>query len=613
MCGIIGYIGKRNAKDVIIKGLERLEYRGYDSSGIALAASHEDESYILLKSSGKLDALKNRLDPLNLSGERAIGHTRWATHGAPNDQNAHPHKFGRVYVVHNGIVENYSELKDELKALGHSFLSDTDSEVLAHYLDHLITQGKSVLDAIKILAMKIKGASSFGFMIEEERERLYFINNGAPLLVAQGKNETFFASDQIALVDFNVSFYALRENEYGFIERDKLSVFSAEGDAQAITLSRLLASVESIEKNGHKHFMRKEIFEQPEVLDKFFMGKVKNNHINSEALNLKLDNINAVKRIHIVGCGSAYYAGLLAKSYFEAELKIPVDVEIASEYRYRETLTDNETLLIAVSQSGETAETLAACSKGLSLGSHCLAVCNVLGSALVRLVADSVGSIYLHAGPEIAVASTKGFLAQVIALKFLCLSLKKHFGKLNQNQEEDEIKAFLSIKNNIKLVLELDSKIRDMAEEIKNAPHIFFLGRGEMYPVALEGALKMKELSYVCAEGYPAGELKHGPIATVNEGMPAVILFSDEALALKSKSNLLEIKARGALTLAIGPENLTKHMADADRMLIIPNADKSILSILATIALQLLAYHVSDLKGLDVDRPRNLAKSVTVE
>lgn len=611
MCGIVGYIGEQNAKDVIIKGLERLEYRGYDSSGIAI---HEPNASVVVKKSvGKLNALKAHIEPFRLDGKRAIGHTRWATHGAPSDINAHPHKYGYVTVVHNGIIENYAQLKQHYLQLGHIFSSATDTEVVAHVLFDLLQEGQDILCALKSLGQILHGAYSLGIMLDHDQSRIFFIKNGTPLVVGLGNDEAFFASDQVALVDYIPDVGILEDGDYGFISKQEARVFDHSGALKHLSLKPLTAEVHAMEKMGHEHFMHKEIFEQPEVIERVLLGRIKNDMLNLDGFALNFDRIKKVKRIHIVACGSSYFAGLIARPKLEATLGLPVDVEIASEYRYRTTLTDALTLVIAISQSGETADTLAALNKAVSHGAVCMSVCNVVGSAIARCCEYSGGNLYLNAGPEISVASTKAFIAQVAALKLLTLAFEKTFSPSGIYDEATKVRGLSKLKDAIKQVLMLDASISDLAQSLINEPRMLFLGRGELLPVAFEGALKMKELSYIFAEGYPAGELKHGPIAIIEQGTPVVMAFSSDALQIKTLSNLSEVKARGAYVIAVAPQSADQVKAAADYFIALPECAPELLPILATIPLQLLAYHLSNHKGIDVDKPRNLAKSVTVE
>ncbi len=610
MCGIVGYVGNKNAKDIIMDGLERLEYRGYDSAGIALVHEH---ALTVVKESGRLNRLKEKCEGQSLLGTYGMGHTRWATHGAPSAINAHPHRYGRVCVVHNGIIENHQALKSALQKKGHEFASQTDTEVIAHVLDRLLGDGLPAIKALSLLCETLKGAYALAILIDGEADKVFFARSGAPLLVAKGHSEYFIASDQAALVDFDAQFYPLKDGQMGFIMSDMCVVLDLCLEEQEVAMQPLTLKKESAEKNGHKHFMHKEIFEQPETIARALLGRVEDGKVNLEGFGIDFAAVKDIDRIHVVGCGSAYFAGVLAKPLLEELLKIPVDVEIASEFRYRKPILNERTLVMAISQSGETADTVAAMEKALLEGAKCLSICNVVGSALTRLCEGSLGNIYLNAGPEISVASTKAFVAQVCVLKLLTLALAKARGLLPSKAEADYVRAFTRLTSDIKALLDKDTEIRDVASQLILAPRMLYLGRGELLSVALEGALKMKELSYIFAEGYPAGELKHGPIATIDPGMPSVAIFGTGELLHKTLSNLEEIKARGAKTIAIAPKNALLVKEASDYFIGLESSDPLTLPILAVIPLQLLAYHLADLKGFDVDKPRNLAKSVTVE
>jgi glucosamine--fructose-6-phosphate aminotransferase (isomerizing) len=612
MCGIIGYSGPRNAKDVVLDALERMEYRGYDSAGLALNSA-KNGGLIVEKAAGRLFALKEKIKDQELCGKSAIGHTRWATHGAPSDINAHPQKYGRVTLVHNGIFDNYAELKHELKNLGHIFSSHTDTEIAAHLLDNLLKEGHEPLKAIHILCGRLKGLFALGILIEDDLERVYFAKRGAPLLVAHNKEESFFASDQAALVSWQPSFYALNDSEMGFIEKNKIAVFNEEGKEVFFTLSPLKARRENIEKQNHAHFMHKEIFEQPDVIDRVLQGRIKDGMLCLDGFELDFSHLDTIEKIQIIACGSSYFAGLIAKQDFETFLGLPTEVEIASEYRYRHTLTNENTLVIAISQSGETADTAAALEKALKMGAKALALSNVVGSHIANRCALSMGSLMLNAGPEISVASTKAFVAQVVALKLLTISFARYKQQIDIEQEFLLIKNLLTLKEHIRRILKLDDEIKNLAHYLKDEPHMLFVARGELVPIALEGALKMKELAYIFAEGYAAGELKHGPIATIEPKTPVIVLFNNDHVAAKTANNVQEMKARGATIINIAPCDAQSFCDNADFMIDLGPCDSWLVPIAATIVVQLLAYHVSVLKGLDVDKPRNLAKSVTVE
>lgn len=611
MCGIVGYIGTSNAIKSIICGLEHLEYRGYDSAGLAVRPENSSQ-VITHKAVGKLSELKKLLASKEIKSSAGMGHTRWATHGAPSFENAHPHRYGRVSVIHNGILENHHIIRQKLLAQGHQFYSNTDTEVAAHLLDSFLKDGKEPLQAISMLCDTVYGAYSFGIMFDDDENRIFFAKHGSPLIIAKNDQETFFASDQAALVDFQPVYYALEDGDIGFIAEKNVHLFDLKGHEKIISWSKLTAHKEEAQKMGHKHFMHKEIFEQAQTIERVLRGRLDEHGLNLDGFNLDFEAISKANKIDIIACGSSYLAGLIIKPKLEALLRIPVNVEIASEYRYRQTLTDAKTLVIAISQSGETVDTLAALKKALADQALCLSVCNVVGSAIATACEKSVGSFFLQAGAEISVASTKAFIAQLVACKLITYALAKKMGQLTPDAERDVLKQFKILQEQTQAILGRDHEIRDLAATLMHEGRMLYLGRGEMYPVALEGALKMKELSYIFAEGYPAGELKHGPIATIEPGMPVVIIFGSE-LSIKTLSNLQEVKARGAKIISIIPKGLTGIKEESDHWIELDACPESLEPILATIPLQLLAYHLSDLKGIDVDKPRNLAKSVTVE
>lgn len=611
MCGIVGYIGEQNAKDIVLTGLSRLEYRGYDSAGLAISSNQQ---ILVKKSAGRLNCLKNMLEQEPVFGVQAIGHTRWATHGAATNENAHPHCYGQVHLVHNGIIENYINLKTKLLAKGHNFISQTDTEIIAHVVQDLLDNGYRPLEAIKELGNILSGAYSLAIMLSLEKDKIFFIKKGSPLIVAnEDSKESFLASDQVALVNFAKSYCDLADGDFGFISQAEIVVFNGEGKVEELDFKKINAELGHIEKNGHEHFMHKEIFEQPQVLGRVLAARVKDGALLEHGFNLNFARLKQIERIHIVACGSSYLAGMMAKAELEAGLQIPVDVEIASEYRYRLSLTNNKTLVLAISQSGETADTLAALDKALSHGAICLSICNVVGSAIPRLCEYSGGNFYLNAGPEISVASTKAFFAQAIALKLLSLMFKKVFCRLEPDSEQESVAELLALPQKIKEVLKLDEQIKKLAQSLINESRVLFMARGELLALAYEGALKMKELAYISAEAYPAGELKHGPIATIEEGTPVIAIGADDFLQTKLLSNISEVKARGAKVIVIAPTSASALENAADSFIGLPNSSAELTSILAIIPLQLLAYHLSALKGLDVDKPRNLAKSVTVE
>lgn len=610
MCGIVGYVGSNNAVDVVVGGLEHLEYRGYDSAGIAIRTVNNQ--VVIKKAVGKLLELIKLLETNKAVGTNGMGHTRWATHGAPSLENAHPHRYGRVTIVHNGILENHAIIKQKLESQGHVFYSNTDTEVAAHVLDSFLQEGKEPLQALSMLCDTVRGAYAFGIMIDNDPERIYFAKHGSPLIVAHNDTDYFFASDQTALVDEKPVYYALEDGQIGYISTSGVAVFDLKCQQQHITYSPITAQKEAAQKMGHKHFMHKEIFEQQQTIERVLRGRLDSHGLNLNGFEINFDRAIAAKTVDILACGSSYLAGLIIKPQLESLMGIPVNVEIASEYRYRPTLTNQETLVIAISQSGETVDTLAALNKALANNAACMAVCNVVGSAIARACEQSLGNLFLQAGPEISVASTKAFIAQLVALKLFTYGIAKKLGRLSHHEEMSLLEQFKSLEDSVQAMLTRDEEIRELAKTLLNEGRMLYLGRGEMFPVALEGALKMKELSYTFAEGYPAGELKHGPIAMIENGMPVVVIFGSE-LAIKTASNLQEVKARGAKIISVIPKGLSGIKEESDHWIELGTCPPTLEPILATIPLQLLAYHLSDLKGIDVDKPRNLAKSVTVE
>ncbi len=610
MCGIIGYIGEKNALGVLMAGLENLEYRGYDSAGVAVRS---DDDVVVEKAVGKLSALKAVVSSREYLGSSGIGHTRWATHGAPSFINAHPHRVGQICMVHNGIIENHASIKQKLVEQGRRFTSNTDTEVAAHLLDCLLEEGNEPIVAIGKLCDILHGAYSFGIMLADYPDQLFFAKNGSPLIIARAEGEFFFASDQAALVDYQPRYCPLNDLEIGFISRSDARVYDLKGGEREIEWRPLSVKKEGAQKNGHQHFMHKEIFEQPETIDRVLFGRLNEHGLDMAGFALDFERIKHINRIQLIACGSAYYAALIARPMFESLLRLPTDVEIASEYRYRDTLTDERTLVVAVSQSGETVDTLAALTKAVGLGAQFMSVCNMLGSAIAMQCEQGMGNLFINAGPEISVASTKAFVGQIVALRLLMLSMAVKLGRITLEDTRGYFADFRQLKAGIKSVLARDLEIRAVAQDLVNEPRMFYLGRGDLYPVALEGALKMKELSYIFAEGYPAGELKHGPIAIIDPGMPVIILFGHGPLSIKTASNLQEVKARGARVICIAPEGMAEVDEEASQIIRTPPCSSMLEPILATIPLQLLAYHLSDLKGIDVDKPRNLAKSVTVE
>ncbi len=615
MCGIIGYLGPTNPKEVLIDGLKRLEYRGYDSAGIAVRNNGDVRVF---RSEGRIQNLEAKVGTEVLMGTSGIGHTRWATHGAPIEKNAHPHRVGSVTLVHNGIIENYNEHKDRLLAMGKEILSDTDSEIVAHLFDFEIQNGKTLKEALVTVLPKLRGAYAFVVMSDKEPEKIAGVRNGPPLLVGLGKDENFIASDVQAILHRTNRIVYLNDNEFALCNHNSVELFTEKGAPLPLKISQLDWSAEQMDKQGYRHYMLKEIYEQSLAVANTIAG-----NIDARVGVVSLPEwfkapslLKNTERISLVACGTAKHAALVGKYYLEKMAGIPVDVDFASEFRYRNPILDPKTLLISVSQSGETADTLAAQREGKQKKVPTLAICNVRHSTLAR-EADFV--IYTNAGPEIGVASTKAFTTQLTVLYLLAVQLGLEKGTLKLEQAQALTSDLRKLPHLIDAVLKLDKPIQALAEKYQSESFFFFMGRGANYPIALEGALKLKEISYLHAEGYPAGELKHGPIALVDKQTVIINLCPkmegehETLLYEKQISNLQEVKARGGRILSVGTEG-DKHLASLSESFIeLPESTWALNPILMTLPLQLFAYHVAAFRGTDVDKPRNLAKSVTVE
>ena len=589
MCGIVGYIGAKNAQDFVIDGLEKLEYRGYDSAGIAVNTG--SEKFEIVKKVGRLKNLADELEKHPLKGTVAIGHTRWATHGKPSDENSHPHfnKDKTLVVVHNGIIENYLELKRDLIAKGYEFKSETDTEVVAHLLDELYTG--DILETVKKLLKVIKGAYALGIMSVKEPDRIIAARKESPLIVGIGKGENFIASVEI--------------------KKDSVKIMDADGNEKKREITHIEWDLEAASKGGYEYFMEKEIFEQPEVLVKTLNSRVDENYnINFDDAGLTKEYLSGINDIYIVACGTAYHAGLAGKYIIEKKTRIRVDVDIASEFRYRNPVIDDKTLVIVLSQSGETLDTLEAMKEAKRHGARVVAITNVVGSSVAR-EADHV--IYTWAGPEIAVASTKAYTTQMVILNLMAIDFAYKFGKITKDEAAEDIKKLYEVEQSIQKMLEYDEKIKDVADKIKDSESMFYLGRGLDYVIAVEGALKSKEISYIHSEAFASGELKHGTIALITDGVPVVVNATQSDLFEKSVSNIKEVTSRGAYVIAIAKEGNTVVEEVADEVFYIPNVEDDYAGFPTIVIHQLLAYYLSKLKGNDVDKPRNLAKSVTVE
>lgn len=607
MCGIIGYTGKENAIEIVLDGLKRLEYRGYDSAGIAYFNKKTIE---IKRCKGKIKDLEN-LFSQRPSSNTAIGHTRWATHGKPSEENAHPHRAGRIVLVHNGIIENYLELKRELISKGHTFTSETDTEVLCHLIDDCINN-KSLEEAIIEALRPVKGAYAIAVMNELEPEKIVGVRKDCPLIVGISDNGYFIASDVPAFLQHSRDVIFLDDGEMVILTPHGYELISLDGRKVKKTSVHIDWSPVMAEKAGYKHFMLKEIFEQPRAIADTLRGRInpESGKIVIEEFNIEERILRDTERIMIVACGTSYHAGLAGRYMLEELASIPVQVDIGSEFRYRKTVLEKNTLVIAITQSGETADTIAAIREAKSKGLKVLSICNVLGSTAAR---ESDGVFYTHAGPEIGVASTKAFTTQLASLYIFSLLMAGIKKRLKDELIRDLISEVLMIPEKVEEILKHSSKIEAIAKEHINRRGFLFLGRGINYPIALEGALKLKEISYIHAEGYPAGEMKHGPIALIDNELPVVVIAPKDELYEKLLSNMQEVKSRGGIIISIVTEGDRDAKSLSDYAIEIPSTNKYLSTILSVIPLQLLAYYVGVIKGYDVDQPRNLAKSVTVE
>ncbi len=607
MCGIIGYIGKEKSLPILINGLKALEYRGYDSAGIVVLLNNKAE---VRKKVGQVKVLEKSLEGENdLDSHLGIGHTRWATHGIPNESNAHPHSdcLGRVFVVHNGIIENYKELKKYLQYRGHNFQSETDTEVMPHLIENFLNNGKdfdtALFDALKM----IKGAYALAIVDVKNPEILYAAKLSSPLVIGVGSGENFLASDPSALVGKTKDIVYLNDGEIAKINQNNISITNLEKQKTPVEIVRLEWNLEQAQKGDFPNFMLKEIFEGPEVVRSALRGRIKSekNLIKLGGLEQVADKLKKVKRLLILACGTSYYAGLVGEYLFEEIAKLPTEVHLASEFRYRDEPLDRGTAVIAISQSGETADTLAALHKAKKHGLMTLGIVNTVGSAIAR---ETDAGVYNHAGPEIGVASTKAFLSQLTVLAMMAIYLSK-----DKSSTQILLKELENIPEKIKIILAQSAKLEELAEKYKDYENFLFIGRRYNYPVALEGALKLKEISYIHAEGYGAGEMKHGPIAMISKNFPTVAIVPQNSVSEKMFSNLEEIKARKGPVFAIATEGDKKILSLANDVFYVPKTIEPFEPLLTVVPLQLFAYHIGTKRGLDVDKPRNLAKSVTVE
>ena len=608
MCGIVGYVGKKNAQEVILQGLEKLEYRGYDSAGIAIV---EDGVIKSEKFKGRLSVLSDFLEANPIKGSLGIGHTRWATHGAPSDENSHPHlnADNTIAVVHNGIIENYVSLKEDLIAKGYKFKSQTDTEVIVHLLDSLY-EG-NLLEAVNKLTSIIRGAYAIGVVCSKSPNEMVAVRNESPLIVGLGQDENFIASDIPALLKYTRDVCILENGETVHLTPEKVTIYSP--DKKEVKRDKFTVDwdVESASKGGYDHFMLKEIHEQPTAIKDTLLRRLDEiGKIKLDDIKLTKEDLEKISKVYIVACGTAYNAGLVGRYAIEKFAQIPVEPDIASEFRYREPFIDQNTLLIVISQSGETLDTLAAIREAKRKGARILSVTNVVGSSVAR---ESDDVFYTWAGPEIAVASTKAYTTQMTALYMIALDLALTKGTITEEFYFDMIEKMKELPAKVEKILENYEDIKQVAKEIKDKHSAFYLGRGLDYQTAMEGALKLKEISYIHTEAFAAGELKHGTIALIEEGTPVIAIASQERLYEKMLSNIQEVKARGAYVIAIANENRKEIEAQADRVIYVPEVDDILAPVLTAVPTQLIAYYTSLIKGNDVDKPRNLAKSVTVE
>jgi glucosamine--fructose-6-phosphate aminotransferase (isomerizing) len=613
MCGIVGYVGDKQAYPIIIKGLRRLEYRGYDSAGVAIG----NESGVLhLKQKGKVADLEAYVADKDSSGSIGIGHTRWATHGVPNQLNAHPHISGdgKLSIIHNGIIENYASIKKALEEKGHVFKSDTDTEVLIHLIEEIKNHEKvNLFEAVRIALAKVIGAYAIVVMEEGVNNEFIAARKGSPLVIGVGRNEYYIASDATPIIEYTNEVVYLEDGEIARVNSgEKLEIKTIENESKTPYIHELELSLDTIEKDGFPHFMLKEIYEQPKSILDTMRGRV-----DPETKEVKLGGISDYEqklmnadRIIIVACGTSWHAGLIGEYLFEDFARIPVEVEYASEFRYRNPIIRESDVVLAISQSGETADTLAALALAKEKGATILGICNVVGSSIPRLT--HAGS-YTHAGPEIGVASTKAFTTQVVVLTLMALMIGKKKGTLSTTDYRQIITELELIPGKVEKVLQTNKQIEEIAKEFKDVSNFLYLGRGYNFPVALEGALKLKEISYIHAEGYPAAEMKHGPIALIDDKMPIVVIATKKGNYEKVVSNIQEVKARGGRLIAIVTEGDTAVKELADYCIEIPNCFEELTPLLTNIPLQLLSYHIALMRGCNVDQPRNLAKSVTVE
>ncbi len=611
MCGIVGYVGDKQAAPLLVAGLKRLEYRGYDSAGLAVL---DGPTLSVIRATGKLRNLEAKLVTETPKGCVGIGHTRWATHGRPSDENAHPHTYEGVSVVHNGIIENHLELKAQLKAKGHTFSSETDSEVFAHLIREQQKAGKGLVDAVRASTRQVKGTYALVVLTEADPTRLVVTREAQPMVLGVAVGQSFVASDIPALLEHTRDVIFMEDGDLAELKKEGLTLWARDGKETKRPVRRIDWTPGMAEKDGHKHFMHKEIWEQPRAVADTLRGRVLRSEgdVHFDGWPFQDAQVKAMERVWILACGTSYHSGLMGKWLIESLARLPVEVELASEFRYRDPLVSSQQLAVAISQSGETLDTLAALREAKRRGATTMALCNVVGSAMTR---EADFTVLTNAGPEIGVASTKAFTTQLVGLYLLAIKLGRQRGTLSAEAARDHLTHLSELPKLLEQVLHTEAHVKEIARKYMHAQDFLFLGRGTMHPVALEGALKLKEISYIHAEGYAGGEMKHGPIALIDEKLPVVVLAPKEPQIHHEKiiGNIEEVRARGGQVIAVVESTDTHVRGLANDVIVLPPSTALLAPVLATVPLQLLAYHVADARGTDVDQPRNLAKSVTVE
>ena len=606
MCGIVGYVGPRKCARILLDGLRRLEYRGYDSAGTAI---FDGSTVEIRRAEGKLTNLEDVLAENPTDGSLGIGHTRWATHGRPSEQNAHPHKYGKVSIVHNGIIENHAALKAELASNGHRFASETDTEIVAHLVDDALKETPEPLDAVRSALARVEGAYAICVLVDGATDQLIAARNDAPLILGLGEGENYVASDIPAILSETRDVIFLDHGDIARVTAEKVEVFDGEGKGLDRKPERITWDAMMAEKGGHKHFMLKEIYEQPRAVIDTIRDRIAHEDADAHIDGFEVDAKN-LNRVVLVACGTSWHSALIGKFLIEKIARIPVEVDLGSEFRYRDPIVTDKDLIIPISQSGETADTLAALREGKRKGARVLSICNVVGSTIAR---ESDGVLFTHAGPEIGVASTKAFTTQLAALVLVAIHLGRRSGHLSKEDSHELITDLLAIPEKMSEIIERFSSVHVIARRYAQARDFLYLGRGINYPIALEGALKLKEISYIHAEGYPAGEMKHGPIALIDENMPVVVVVPLGEGYEKIINNLAEVSARDGKVIAVASHGDSRVGELADDVIQIPHVRAELQPLLTVIPLQILSYQIADLRGTDVDQPRNLAKSVTVE